>query len=162
MPNAPAPINHGAIMPVSGCARPVCFSLSDRQLTAINCHFISIFFFRGGGCTAFNHTGTEAIWHAAMLWLIPDIWLWDFTSSAEKDKRAATFTFLFFFPFLWRRTTGNKSCHCAEMHKKGYNWLSHYSRLKISKKYSLCLVIFFLKKNIFFPVVKAYFYPVYD
>lgn len=47
MPNAPAPINHGAIMPVSGWAptRPVRFSLGDRQLTATNCHFISPSFF---------------------------------------------------------------------------------------------------------------------
>lgn len=78
MPNAPAPINHGAITPVSGCAptRPVCFSLNDRQLTAINCHFI---------CTPhpprsprslpihtlpflcrqlFHHAGPESIWYA--------------------------------------------------------------------------------------------------
>lgn len=47
MPNAPAPINHGAIMPVSGWAptRPVRFSLGDRQQTATNCHFISPSFF---------------------------------------------------------------------------------------------------------------------
>lgn len=146
MPNAPAPINHGAIMLVSGWAptRPVRFSLGDRQLTATNCHFISPSFF----FLIWRFQSRVSVCPAR--YLIFDkgnfiSWKWKKIKNPQKTKRSAT---------LFQRP---KSCFCVarRAHKKIH-----------IKRFYLCRILFLFfktsrssrkKKEIFSFVVQAYF-----